>query len=810
MKGVRSLLPAPSRSTYFGLFFLTLSTLSYEILLTRIFSVTMWYHFAFVAISVAMFGMTVGALIVYLWPAAFPPALVHRRLAQASFVFPIVIVFSFLTELSIPFVVHPSIVAIWAIASTYAVVALPFIVSGIAVCLALTQFPRDVSRLYAVDLAGAALGCIALVYLLRVTDGPTAVFAIAAIAGLGACCFASSAEAPRLRTWSAVVTVLLAVFVVGHSVLVWNQWPVLRLIWVKGGFEARPLYEKWNSFSRVRVHGSPDALEEPYGWGLSSRLSDARRVRQLHMDIDVNAGTVLTHFDGNLAAVDYLKYDVTNFGYYVRPEASALVVGTGGGRDVLSALALGARQVVGVEINEDILHAANDRFGAFTGHLDRLPQVRFVNDEARSYIARHADRYDTIQLSLIDTWAATAAGAFVLSENALYTVEAWSIFLEHLTDRGVLMVSRWYFSDRPGEMYRLMTLAAETLRGRGVTNVRDHVVIVRNLRRYNRLESPDGVGTMLVGRSPFSDADLDRIEDTAGRLGFEVALSRRATLDDMFTRLANEPDLRGLAASFPIDISAPTDDSPFFFNMMRVRDLFRGDLYEQGRSTFNMKAVFVLGVLLATVIGLTIVCILVPLRLSAGRVNLKGAGWLLAYFGAVGMGFMLIETSQMQRLIVVLGHPTYGLSVVLFALLLSSGAGSYCAGTGGAGWSPSAGVRRLAILVVLLVIFGLATPMISRAFETATSPVRILASVGVLFVPGFFMGMAFPLGMRVAAERAPALTPWLWGVNGATSVCASVLAVVIALTASISAAFWTGTACYAIAMVAFIASGRDA
>jgi hypothetical protein len=287
-----------------------------------------------------------------------------------------------------------------------------------------------------------------------------------------------------------------------------------------------------------------------------------------------------------------------------------------------------------------------------------------------------------------------------------------------------------------------------------------------------------------------------------------VTLSRRGTLDETFARIAGEPDLHALAASFPIDISPPTDDSPFFFNMMRVRDLLRADLYEQGRSTFNMKAVFVLGVLLATVVVLTIACILVPLRMTARTVNPSGASWLLAYFSAIGVGFMLIETSQMQRLIVVLGHPTYGLSVVLFALLLSSGIGSFYAGVSSPDWSPASALRRLAILLALLVLFGFATPALSRAFESATSPVRILASTAILFAPGFFMGMAFPLGMRLAADRAPTLTPWLWGVNGATSVCASVLAVVIALAASISAAFWTGTICYAVALGAFARAGR--
>ena len=181
---------------------------------------------------------------------------------------------------------------------------------------------------------------------------------------------------------------LLALAAAGHTLLVWREFPVLRLLYVKGEFEARPLYERWNSYSRVRVTGNADALERPFAWGLSATYPEAQRVRQLKMDIDVTAGTVLTHYTGEPAETEHLRMDVTNIGYYIRPSGDVLVVGTGGGRDILSALLFGARSVTGVELNPNIILTANQRFGAFTGHLDRDPRVTFVNDEARSYITR--------------------------------------------------------------------------------------------------------------------------------------------------------------------------------------------------------------------------------------------------------------------------------------------------------------------------------------------------------------------------------------------------------------------------------------
>jgi hypothetical protein len=801
--------PLPSRATYAGIFCVALVTLMYEILLTRIFSVTMQYHFAFVALSLAMFGMTVGALAVYLAPRAFPAGRVREQLAVAGALFPLAIIFSSLTQLAIPFRVHPSVVAIYAIVLTYAVIAIPFIVSGIIVCLTLTRFPARVSALYGADLAGAAVGCVLLILVLDYSDAATAVLWIAWIASVGAIAYARDAGSRGRRSLTIAVAASIGVAAAAHTILVWRQFPVFRIIYVKGEFEARPLYEKWNSYSRVRVNGDVRAEGQPLGWGLSTALPPGIRVRQLQMDIDTAAGTVMTGFSGDLSQVEHLKYDVTNIGYYIRPGGDALVLGAGGGRDVLSALAFGVRSVTAVEINKDILRTVNGRFGDFTGHLDRDARVQFVNDEARSYVARHEGRFDSIQISLIDTWAATAAGAFVLTENSIYTVEAWTTFLRHLTDDGVLSVSRWYFADRPGEMYRATTLAVEALRRIGVESPRGHLIIVRNMHPANRkAEAPDGVGTLLVSRRPFTAGELDAIAATSARLGFDVALTPRQTSDVVFEQIASGEGLHDLLAAFPVNITAPTDDSPFFFNMLRLRDIARLDLLDSGKQAHNMKAVAMLGVLLLTVTFLTAMCILLPLGVAGRRVDMRQAGPLFTFFIAIGLAFMLIETALMQRLIIALGHPTYGLSVVLFAILLASGAGSYLT----SGIAPEglvhAGYRRLAGLLVVLAIFGAATPAVARWAESATTAVRIIGAVAILFPAGLVMGMAFPLGMKLASRHRADLTPWLWGLNGAASVLASVLSVCLALTWSISTSFWVGWTCYAAAAVSFSVAAR--
>ena len=788
------------RSTYAGLFLVTLATLAYQILLTRIFSVTIWYHFAFLAISVAMLGMTIGAIAVYLFPETFRVERVHRQLALSSLVFSLTIVLSVLVHLAFPVRTDGSASSILMLVVTCVLIAIPFTASGICVALALTRFPPQVSSLYGVDLAGASVGCVAVIGLLWVTDGPTAVFAVALIASIAAICFARAGETSiGLRRAAVLTGAMLALFVIGHTILVHQQQAWVRIKWAvtpRGPMpEAEPLHESWNTHSRVRVSGDPDKGVRPFGWGMSPTMPRTHRAKQLRLVIDSGAMTVLTGFDGDLSEHEYLRYDVTNLVHYLRRDADVLVVGAGGGRDLLSTLVFDQASVTGLEINADILGIVNGVFGDFTGRLDQRSDVSFVNDEARSWIARSRDRFDVIQISLIDSFAATAAGAFVLSEHGLYTVEAWKIFLSHLKPDGVLTVTRFYFPDQPATAYRLVSVAVEALAEMGVENPRDHIALVRTPGRFPMV-------TALVGRDPLSPSDYATIDSVSEEMKFSPVLTSDHAADETFRRIAEREDLDRLYAEFPLDITPSTDNRPFFFHMLRFRDVFDWDLHaDQGEASFNITAVTVLGALLATVTGLTVVFVVAPLVL---RSRLARVGeltpWLLVFMG-IGGGFMMVEISQMERLIVFLGHPIYALSVVLFTLLLSSGLGSFTTDRiEEANLAPSI-AWRLGLLLAALAVFGLLTPYVIEELQTASTTLRILASVALLAPIGFLMGMPFAMGMKAASldQRSRELTPWLWGMNGAISVLASVLAIVVAMEFGITASFWTGFGFYVLA-----------
>jgi hypothetical protein len=287
-------------------------------------------------------------------------------------------------------------------------------------------------------------------------------------------------------------------------------------------------------------------------------------------------------------------------------------------------------------------------------------------------------------------------------------------------------------------------------------------------------------------------------------MNFEIVLSPEHAANAVLARIASGRDLPAFYEQYDVDVSPPTDDRPFFFQMLRWRDVLASDVRDAADVNWkNLKAIIILAALLVIVVVLTAACIVVPLVWTRDRALLKKGTPLLVFFGAIGLGFIFIEMAQMQRLMVFLGHPTYALSVVLFTLLLASGIGSFIADRLMQQSSP----RRLRlvfpVLLSLLVAVGIASPLLMSHFSDAFTLGRITVAVGLLFPLGLLMGMPFPIGMRRAAELAAPLSPWLWGINGAASVCASVLAVIVALSLGISASYWVGMACYVFAAAVY-------
>jgi len=769
-------LPAePKPFTYIGLFLTTLSLLELELFLTRIFSVTMWYHFAFMAISLAMFGLAAGAVLIEVIPKREP----HAMLARGALWFALSSAICFVLQLYFP--ANPEGELVWT-ALAFTVIAIPFVFGGIVVCVALTSFPAQTGKLYAADLAGSAAGCVLTIPFLNHIHAPTAVILNAGIAALAAVAFALSIKGVLRWVAAAACFALVLISVLNQS------YKLIDIQWLKGGRNPHDaVYEKWNALSRIYIRQTDP---EPFGWGLSPTYRTDRKLDQLYMDIDSGAATVITKFDGNLENLQHLKYDVTALAHYVRNPTSVLIIGVGGARDILTSLVFGQRHVTGVEINPDIVDVLSRQFADYTGNLQQNSAVTLVHDEARSYIARSPEKFGIIQASLIDTWAASSAGAYVLTENGLYTKEAWRTFLDHLLPDGILTMSRWYYEIQPSESLRLAALATSSLLDLGVADPRKHIVVIR--KKDTSEGGPYGVATILVSKRPFTEAELDRLEQISKDMEFFPVLTPRFAERPDFEAVATRGKYEELIRTYPLDIAAPTDNTPFFFHMLRAENLLKASTY-QGANDRNFKAVRVLGTLLAIVTGLSAIAIIAPLAMRS-RVREAHSMRLMIYFAAIGLAFMMVEIGQLERLIVFLGHPIYGLTVVLFVLLLASSLGSLYS-------------HRLSqwilLLPVSLAVFILISPYVISAFVAASTPVRIGISALLLFPSGFCMGMAFPLGIKKAQYgREGAPTAWYWGINGAFSVISSVLAVVVAIFWGVTMTLLVGLTAYIVAIFA--------
>ncbi len=784
--------PVRDRDLLPALFLVALATVMFEVLLTRIFSLTLWYHFAFMAISIAMLGLTVGALLVFLRPEWWPEARLPRAMGACALLLAIcmaVAIFAHITS----YIPLPHI-AILPMILTFLIVTVPFVFSGIFVCLALTRFPSRIGKLYAADLAGAAIGCLAVIAALHWLDGVGAVLACASLASAAAVCLLGGLR----KALAVMVTAGLAGTAVwSGAYLAQNEIAAFKIQHIKGSEEPEIEYEHWNSFSRIAVL-KPTRLGKQ-AWNLSTEFKEKLDIESRYLRIDGHAGTQLIGFDGDLKKVEFLRWDLPNFVQHLRPNARVAVVGAGGARDVVTAMLFGQKRVMAVEINRDIMRVVNERFGDFTGHLERTPGVTFVNDEARSYLARAKERFDIVVITFVDTFAATAAGAYALTENSLYTVEGWNVFLDRLDEDGLLAVSR---AESP-ELGRLVALGRAALLRMGAKNPEQHMVLVTN--PHHTALSVYPMGVLLVRKTPFREEELVRIRGLAQRMNFEIEVQPGAAKNRLLLALATGRDTEAVTAS-GLNYDASTDNQPFFFYMSRPSVWLRllGDI-----DSPLSGVTAVLAALLFTVSGLTLAFVVLPLLLARTRLA-RGDAALLSYFAAIGTGFMLIEVSMLQRLIIFLGHPIYSLTVILFVLLLAGGAGSYLSGRIADDRLRSRGLRVLAALAAVLVVAGLVTLPLVEAFSTAETPVRIAACAALLAVMGLFLGMAFPIGMRIATGSRPELAPWLWGVNGAMSVLASVLAVVIAMIFGISASFWTGVASYFVALAAFALAARSA
>jgi spermidine synthase len=760
-----------SRRHYFAIGALAGTTIFCETALTRLFSVVQYYHGAFLAISIALFGFAVSGVFVMLRAEQLGRERLDATLARYALLFSVAIPVSFYTYLYVglePRLRELGLPGFLATACEYALLAVPFFASGVCISLLLFHGAREANRLYAVDLVSSALGAVAVIPALALLGGPKAMLAASAAAALTALPFAHAARAVRMVAPAFALAALAAAALLPAALF--EQLHLRKPALIVATDQIR-----WNAFSMVGVRAEERV---PY--------------RHRQIVIDNSVGTAMTAFDGNLDKVSFLSKQSGAAAYLIRRQAKALIIGSGGGLDILMALLHGATHVRAVEVNPLVFETAARLFGDYTGHLYDDPRVQPVIGDARSYIANSREQFDVVLASLIDTWAASSAGAFALTENLLYTKEAFRNYYDHLTEDGILSIKRYH----PFETPRLLETAFAAWREAGAEDPRRHALLLVQNSRFSNL---------LMKKSPLTREEVAAIEVFSRHGGQVLALTPDYVVDpvvrDYLEGKAKPETWAG------VDVSPASDERPFFFNMVRpstqlLRMLGFGTpgAFEQVAFRGNLEATAALIHLLGAVLVLLVFTVLTPLVLRGGA--LRGPGWLvtLGYFACLGLGFIVVEVGLLQRLILLLGKPIYALAVILSTMLLSSGCGSFFAGRFG----PARLRARLGLLLglaaVLITIYAFFLPTVLEALLGSRFAVRLSASVALVALPGFLLGMPFPSGIR-ALELAgqQRLVPWMWGINGAMSVLASVTAIILAIELGYTAVFLLGAACYALA-----------
>jgi hypothetical protein len=731
----------------------TLAALLLELTLTRIFSVVFYYHFAFLAISVALFGLGAGGVFSYL-VAGWSGSLYQKlgRLGLLASVSILVSLVFLLTRKGEP--------SYFALVIIYFLSALPFLFAGALVSLAIGDSIERIDRVYFFDLLGAAAGCLLLIPLLNAFGGPNTVIVVAVLFAATAAIWYSMDRNFAGRAFAVAMALSFT------ALLVFNikyNWLDVRS--AKGMALKQERFVKWNSFSRVAVAKEGDS-ERP------------------NIVIDADAATGIAQFDFDSIDPESRRSLLQNgpgLPYRLRPGAKTLIIGPGGGWDVSRALASGSKDVTGVEINPIIATTImREKLSDLSRRLYFRPEIRIVVEDGRSFVRRTPERYQVIQATLVDTWASTAAGAFSLSENNLYTADAFYDYLSRLTDDGVLAFTRWGF-DPPRESLRVIALAIDALERLGEKAPARHVVVVRE--GLDRVDGWGATDTVLVTRKPLADRDLADLLEASRQPGMQDVYFPGSTRETAFRDLLLSKDRQAFFNSYQYDVTPVNDNRPFFFYTVQPRDVW-GFLMSATRESADFKinraVPMLFGVLFVSFVATAVTLLLPPLLLKQSLPGDPRLRTFLLYFICLGAGYIMIQVALIQKFVLLLGHPTYALTVIIFTMLLASGLGSNYSKKLVQGNAER--LRIVLLLIVILVpVLGYFAGLISNLGPAWPLPAKMLATVLVVAPLAFLMGIPFPTGLAGLELWEKSAVRWAWSMNAASSVLGSALAIFLAI-----------------------------
>lgn len=872
----------PGKLFLFSIFLISFSVLALQLALVRIFSVMVWYHFTFMIISLALLGYGAAGSFLSVFKNKIFKSSTHNIFsmvcvfAGASLIITYVVICFFPPD---PFSLlsNPqddshknSIILRWIIfIIDYILLFLPFFLSGIVISGAVSFYPSQVSKIYFADLAGAGFGCLGMLFLLYFFGGERSVLICAVLFFVSAIFFYNSMKTHQRKNSLTNIIIVIGLLCSVAAIIFIPKFSKIPIAENKAlaGVLKNPyqelLFTRWNAISRVDVFTTADRL---LLWKVS-RAFEGDLPQGKGLMIDADAFTPIAGDDGSLESKRILNYTITSLGYQFGNRNSALIIGPGGGMDVLTAEYNGIKDITGVELNPLVVKIVGDEFKDFNRNLYHRNNIKIFADEGRSFIHRSQKKYDIIQIPLVDTWAALASGAYSLSENYIYTVEAIEDYWNHLSENGILSIIRWRSTPPTG----LLRLSGNTIKALSKYNVLQP-------ERHIFISSDGNLTNFILKRSPFSEEEIlslkklceyykyqiiyspyikgdvmpyiyvvgDRVsenlnqsstqnvdmqiknkdEETTAVAQFvsslknlkkgefktvyinpyyiysSAAISKKLDLllekcrengaiplyysgiDGIndFERFFMTKDKKEFCSNYPLNVSPTTDESPFFFQYFKFNfsDSDIGFMKKFNILGLNniLSQAGILAILSLFIIAFFFSAILILLPLIIGgrdALKYKGKWSLFLYFSCLGLAYIFIEISQIQRYILFLGQPVYSISIVLFTFLTSSGLGSAFSG-----YLPIPQKRKIIISVIAIFIIAIfyffIQNKIFNLFLSLKFYLRVFISMVMLFPLGFFMGMLFPSGIRLVEQNNKStLIPWLWAANGICSVLGSIL-----------------------------------
>lgn len=759
-----------------------------EIALTRYFSFRLWYHYAFMIISIALLGLSASATAMALARNRLSRFPAEHVLGMSSAAFGLSLVLAlnllgFLNDRFLTQVYTAGAQAFLFIASYWVVLFVPFFFAGCALSWAIRTYAGRVSVVYAFDLVGAGLGALCASKVLYAFH-PEQALSFAAVAGLlGALLFTAGSSRRATPVW--VVCGVGLVLAVGSY---FQQGSLLGADVTQSKGLAQDLYANGGRIiaTRPNTNGRVDATTgavRRFAWGVGGNYQ-GDFPEQIALRIDGDALTAVTRYDGDFSKWGFSDYMPSTLPYRIGRPKRVLLIGPGGGLDVVNAVNRGAESVTGVEINARIIELVKGEFNEFAGGIYHDPRVEVIHSDGRNFVENTRERYDLVQLTLVDTFAAIASGALSLSEDFLYTEEAFRAYLRTLSPDGMLALGR----TQPETLSLLALLHAAT--ADEPDDLASHLFMADHPEILHSL-------IVLYKRSPLTSEEIARgmtfVSEAQLRLVY--APGHEAESHPEIVRFFRAPDRDAFIANYPTDIAPESDDRPFYFRASKWSALL--GTYQPGRG----NVLIILGVAVLFAFGL----IVAPLSLTE-RDAVRGHELHLAFFALIGLGFIVLELGLMTKFVLFLGHPVRSLSVTLFSLLVFSGLGSSASRALLGSASAAVSARRRALpflaLIILGVAYGLWLDDLFAGWMGMSLSVRIAIAVALVAPLGFAMGIPLPLGLALLADEREELVLWAWGLNGAASVIGSVGCIALAHAAGYTSTFLAAAICYGLAMIA--------